>query len=88
MASLINKMLKLLSFIFYFLLDAERYKTLVAPGPTVVICDEAHHPSNNDSKGIHAALDKINTKRRIILTGLPLDNNFEYRCISLLPNNY
>jgi len=42
--------------------------------------NELHHPSNNDPEGIHEAMDKIQTARHIILTGLILDNISKYRC--------
>jgi transcriptional regulator ATRX len=54
--------------------DIKRY--LIDPGPDIVICDEAHTIKEKKSK-ITELLCKIVTKRRIALTGSPLQNNLE-----------
>ena len=47
---------------------------LIDPGPSVVICDEGHLLKNCSSK-LSLAVNRIATRRRVILTGTPLQNN-------------
>ena len=52
--------------------EIERY--LLVPGPDVVVIDEAHR-IKNESARLSTALHRMATKRRLLLTGTPLQNN-------------
>ncbi|EAA05751.4 AGAP009344-PA, partial [Anopheles gambiae str. PEST] len=54
---------------------------LLNPGADLVICDEGHQIKNKRS-AISEAVSKIKTRRRIMLTGTPIQNNLkEYYCM-------
>ena len=53
---------------------AELERLLLQPGPDLFVMDEAHR-IKNDGATLSRALMRINTRKRILLTGTPLQNN-------------
>jgi transcriptional regulator ATRX len=66
--------------------DIEKY--LINPGCNLLICDEGHILKNSKS-ALAQSVNSVNTRRRIVLTGSPLQNNLEeYHCmVSLVKPN-
>ena len=61
--------------------QSEFRKFLLSPGPDLVVADEAHLIKDNRG-ATRNILTKIQTRRRIALTGPPLQNNLEeYWCM-------
>lgn len=62
-------------------IEKEMNLALIDPGPDLIVCDEGHRIKNCNA-ATSMALKNIKTRRRIVLTGYPLQNNLiEYWCM-------
>ena len=56
-------------------------KTLCDPGPDMIILDEGHRLRNSGSQ-LYNAVQRVRTRRRLVLTGYPMQNHLmEYFCM-------
>lgn len=54
---------------------------LLSPGADLVVCDEGHM-LKTQTTNLSKSVSQVETRRRIVLTGTPLQNNLtEYHCM-------
>jgi DNA repair and recombination protein RAD54 and RAD54-like protein len=47
----------------------------------ILVCDEAHRLKNNDTK-TNKALDSLTCRRRVLMSGTPMQNHLDEVCIA------
>ena len=50
-------------------------RAFLDPGPDIIVLDEGHTMLKNSSTGIFKTLCAVRTRRRVVLTGTPIQNN-------------
>lgn len=56
--------------------DKNFRRFLIDAGPDLIICDEGHILKNGSTL-INKAISEVRTRRRILLTGTPFENNLK-----------
>ena len=51
-------------------------KCLLDPGPDIIVCDEGH-VLRREKSNLSVVVSEVATRRRIVLTGTPLQNNLK-----------
>lgn len=65
------------------------YKSLIRPGPDILVCDEGHRLAKNTNQTSKWVND-VRTKFRIVVTGTPISNRLDeiYNLVNFVRPNY
>jgi DNA repair and recombination protein RAD54 and RAD54-like protein len=63
-----------------FRIHAELFSKPAAAPVDLLICDEAHRLKNNETKTTKA-LDSLSCRRRVLLSGTPMQNHLDEVCL-------